>query len=117
MNRSDLYEKLQEKFPYLSEEFVRIFVNSAFENISTSLEEGRRVELRGFGTFFVKKRKGRIGRNPKTGAAVFVAPKVVPLFRIGKGLLTQVNATKPLAFEDFRKKNTSWESRLTPGHL
>ncbi len=59
-------------------------VETVFEEISTSLENGRRVELRGFGSFGLKERKGRVGRNPKTGESVKVDPKRVMFFKAGK---------------------------------
>jgi len=55
-------------------------VNTIFSEITKSLAEGRRVELRGFGAFSVQKRKERIGRNPRTGDAVNVSAKYIPRF-------------------------------------
>jgi integration host factor subunit beta len=55
------------------------------------LERGDRVELRGFGTFSVKHRDARVGRNPRTGDTVSVAPKTVPFFKTGKHLRDLVN--------------------------
>jgi integration host factor subunit beta len=63
----------------------------ALEEVSTALEQGRRVELRGFGAFSVRKREARQGRNPRTGAAVAVAAKRVPFFKPGKELRDRVN--------------------------
>jgi len=63
------------------------------EAISGALSTGDRVELRGFGSFTVKKRAPRVGRNPKTGASVNVPAKVVPHFKPGKELRERVDAT------------------------
>ncbi len=67
-------------------------VRVVFEEITGALERGDRVELRGFGTFTVKQRNARIGRNPRTGATVQVAPKAVPFFKTGKQLRESVNS-------------------------
>ena len=59
--------------------------------IGTSLSKGKRVEIRGFGTFSVRNRKARIGRNPKTGTAVHIGLKYHPYFRASKGLKAILN--------------------------
>ncbi|MDX8383950.1 MAG: HU family DNA-binding protein, partial [Ghiorsea sp.] len=63
-----------------------------FSAISEELANGGRVELRGFGSFSIKKRDARTGRNPKTGESVEVASKVVPHFKPGKELRERVDA-------------------------
>ena len=62
-----------------------------FDEIAAALARGDRVELRGFGTFAVKRQAPRIGRNPRTGEIVDVAAKHVPNFRTGKQLHTRLN--------------------------
>ena len=66
-------------------------VNSVFNLISESLERGQRVELRGFGSFGLKERRSREGRNPKTGEQVQVAAKRVMFFKAGKELRERVD--------------------------
>jgi integration host factor subunit beta len=66
-------------------------VETIFEEISLSLERGQRVELRGFGSFGLKERKSREGRNPKTGEAVSVEAKRVMFFKAGKELRERVD--------------------------
>jgi len=61
-------------------------VNAVFDNISKALKKGDSVTLVGFGTFVVKKRKARIGRNPQTGKEIKIAAKKVPAFKPGKEL-------------------------------
>ena len=68
-----------------------ILVNLFFESITEALSKGEKVELRGFGSFRVKRRKSRQGRNPKTGASVKVPEKVVPFFKPGKAFKGMVN--------------------------
>jgi integration host factor subunit beta len=61
-------------------------VDIFFDQISTALAEGDRVEIRGLCSFFVKEYKSYPGRNPKTGESVTVASKKLPFFKIGKEL-------------------------------
>ncbi|MEO1272427.1 MAG: HU family DNA-binding protein, partial [Myxococcota bacterium] len=65
--------------------------NTIFNSMSESLAEGNRIEMRGFGTFSVKHYPGYVGRNPRTGQEVKVAPKRAIQFRVGKELRERVN--------------------------
>ena len=90
MNKSELIEELAAKTGYnpkLTDKMVRIF----FDRIKAALSAGDKVEIRGFGSFTLKKYKGYIGRNPKTGETVEVKPKQLPVFRTGKNLRSRVN--------------------------
>jgi len=90
MNKSKLIENLATKTGYnpkLTDKMVRIF----FDRIKAALSAGDKVEIRGFGSFTLKKYKGYIGRNPKTGETVEVKPKQLPVFRTGKDLRSRVN--------------------------
>lgn len=91
MTRSDLVEKLAQKFSSLSKRDVEKAVDVIFDEITTTLAKGGRVELRGFGAFSVRKRESRVGRNPRTGEKVNVPPKSVPFFKAGKGLKERLN--------------------------
>ena len=66
-------------------------VNVLFESMGQALVAGERIEIRGFGSFKVRQYQGYIGRNPRTGATIEVKPKVLPVFKVGKGLRAQVN--------------------------
>ncbi|NKB89833.1 MAG: integration host factor subunit beta [Acidobacteria bacterium] len=70
-----------------SEQVVTVF----FDSIVESLRRGDKVELRGFGTFRLRHRRARVGRNPKTGESVQVPAKAVPYFKPGKELRRLVN--------------------------
>lgn len=85
MTRSELTVALadQQRVSRLEAEMV---VDTFFETILRALEDGDRVELRGFGTFQTKAYGGYTGRNPATGEAVTVDPKVLPVFRLGREL-------------------------------
>lgn len=90
MNKSDLIKQLAIKNDLLAKDAGTV-VETIFEEISASLENGRRVELRGFGSFGLKERKARDGRNPKTGESVKVDPKRVMFFKAGKELRERVD--------------------------
>ena len=91
MIRSELLQALARDNPGLRAEEVEKVVDTFFEEIEQRLAQGGRVELRGFGAFSVKKRDGRTGRNPRTGAAVDVEEKHVPFFKTGKLLRDRLN--------------------------
>ena len=91
MIRSELIQKIADENPHLYQRDVERIVNTIFEEIIGAMSNGDRVELRGFGAFSVKKRDGRIGRNPRTGEAVQVDEKHVPFFKTGKLLRDRLN--------------------------
>lgn len=84
MIRSELVAIVASNNPHLYHSDVGRIVDAILDDITQSLENGDRVELRGFGTFSVRHRPSRSGRNPKTGDAVFVEEKWVPFFKAGK---------------------------------
>lgn len=88
--KSDLIDRIYEKSGYELKE-VRSIVDIFLEEVKKSLEDGQSVELRGFGTFEIRKRKGREkARNPKTGETVSVEDHAVVAFRSGKELKSSV---------------------------
>ena len=91
MTKSELIENLSTKHPTLSAKEVEGIVKDILELIAQSLEEGNRIEVRGFGSFSLHHRQPRVGRNPKTGEKVQVAAKAVPHFKPGKALRDAVN--------------------------
>ena len=104
MIKSELVLKVAEHNPHLYQRDVENIVNAIFNEITTALSEGDRVELRGFGAFSVKKRDARIGRNPRTGEQVDVAEKVVPYFKTGKEMRQRLNKTPPVKKAAAKKK-------------
>ena len=70
---------------------IEIIVDTVLENIGETLSSNGRVEIRGFGTFSVRHRSARNGRNPRTGEAVVVPAKNVPMFKPGKGVRDRLN--------------------------
>ena len=91
MTRSELIERLAARQPQLTGTDVELAVKLILDALSTSLAEGRRVELRGFGSFGLNHRPPRQGRNPKTGQMVAVPAKKVPHFKAGKELRERVD--------------------------
>ena len=91
MIKSELIQQIAEDNPHLYQRDVERIVSSLFKEITAALARGDRVELRGFGAFSVKKRDARMGRNPRTGAAVPVPEKTVPFFKAGKELRERMN--------------------------
>ena len=90
MTKADLIEEVA-AIGGLSKKSSAQVVNTFFGSIVESLRHGDKVELRGFGTFKLRRRKSRIGRNPKTGEQVRVPAKIVPFFKPGKDLRELVN--------------------------
>ena len=90
--KSQLIQNITEANPHLFVRDVERIVNTIFNEITNSLAEGKRVELRGFGAFNVQHRKARTGRNPRTGDAVTVEEKYIPRFKTGKELRVKLNS-------------------------
>ena len=82
--KTELVDRISIQNPHLYRQHAEKIVNTIFSEITAAIARGDRVELRGFGVFFVKLREGRAGRNPRTGALVSVGGKAVPLFRSGR---------------------------------
>lgn len=91
MIKSELIQQIAEDNPHLYQRDVERIVSTVFEEITSALSRGDRVELRGFGAFSVKTRDARMGRNPRTGEAVPVPQKAVPFFKAGKELRERMN--------------------------
>lgn len=91
MTKSELISQLAAKQPQLDYRDVELAVKELLVQMSAALAAGERIEVRGFGSFSLRYRPPRIGRNPKTGASVAVADKHVPHFKPGKELRERVN--------------------------
>jgi len=86
MTKAQLIEKVSEQLKVMTKRQTEIIVNTVFNSIKETLAKGDKIEIRGFGSFRLRSRKMRDGRNPKTGAAVVVPAKRVPFFKAGKEL-------------------------------
>ena len=91
MTKSELIDKLADQQRHLAHLDVELGVKSILEQMSGSLSAGKRIEIRGFGSFSLHYRAPRMGRNPKTGEAVALPGKHVPHFKPGKSLRERVN--------------------------
>lgn len=90
MNKNELVEEVSNKTGFTKADTLKL-VNAMIETISKALRKGQKVQLVGFGTFDVTKRKARNGRNPQTGKPITIAAKTVPAFKAGKALKESVN--------------------------
>ena len=91
MTKSELIVKMTDRLPYLTHKDAEIIVNTIFDSMVDTLQNGDRIEIRGFGSFKVKHREARQGRNPKTGETVNIPAKRMPFFKIGKELNERIN--------------------------
>lgn len=93
MNKSELVEALaaENGLTYKKAEEI---VNLIFDSMASTLSDGGRIEIRGFGSFVVKDYKSYMGRNPKTGEMIKVRPKRLPFFKVGKELRERVNSAR-----------------------
>jgi len=90
VKKADLVENIAAQIER-SKADVTDMVNAVFENITDALKRGEEVALIGFGSFKVKRREARKGRNPKTGEEIDIAAGNVPSFKAGKALKDAVN--------------------------
>ncbi len=92
MNKSDLINALAARAKHISLKDMEVIVNEIFNSMTDSLKRGERIEIRGFGSFEVRERQPRIGRNPKSGEKVHVGRRKVPFFKVGKELRERINS-------------------------
>ena len=90
MTKAELVDEIAQKAD-LTRKHSEVIVDAVFSSIIEALQEGDKIELRGFGSFRVRHRASRTGRNPKTGEGVQVPAKKVPYFKPGKELRELIN--------------------------
>src|SRR3954468_9901633 len=90
MTKADLVEEVI-RLTQLPRKESESIVETIFESIIEALQKGEKIEIRGFGSFRTRQRRGRVGRNPKTGAKVEVPAKKIPFFKPSKELKDFVN--------------------------
>ena len=91
MTKSELVQRVAELHPHLRHSDIERVVETIFTAIGDSLARGARTEIRGFGSFAIKHREARTGRNPKTGVTVEVPHRRSPYFKTGKLLRAKLN--------------------------
>lgn len=92
MTKSDLVQTLSEKITTLTKKECEVIVDTVFQNMRNALHRGEKIEIRGFGSFTVRVRRAKEGRNPKTGEKVSIPEKRIPFFKVGKELRELVNS-------------------------
>jgi len=106
MTKSGLIEAVADKTPHISKKDTEIVVNTIFESMAEALRHGQRIEIRGFGSFQVKIREAREGRNPKTGEPVHISAKRTPFFKVGKELKEMVDKVPLEAVEQANQRES-----------
>jgi len=91
MTKRGLIDEVVRLYPRYSRRDCEAMVNTVFATMAFALRGDERIEIRGFGSFVVKHRRAREGRNPKSGRLVAVNPKRVPFFKVGKELKLRVD--------------------------
>ncbi len=92
MTKGELIANIAHPDPHFTPEAVETLLNAVLEQVATTLAQGERMELRGFGSFRVRERPARTARNPRTGAAVTVVAKRVPVFKAAKELCQRLES-------------------------
>jgi integration host factor subunit beta len=90
MTKAELVDEVS-RTSDLTRKHSEVIVEAVFSSIVDALQQGDKIELRGFGSFRVRRRHSRTGRNPKTGAGVIVPAKSIPHFKPGKELRELIN--------------------------
>ena len=109
MTKRGLIEEVAKLYPRFSRREAEVMVNAIFGSMADALRHEERIEIRGFGSFVVKHRRAREGRNPKTGRTVSVAAKRVPFFKVGKELRLRVDG-QPVTAADRETDTPTAES-------
>ena len=91
MNKPDLIDQVQKRTISFTKQDILESVDEILDFITKSLSKGNRIEIRGFGSFSLRARKARVGRNPSTGTAIHIGHKYHPYFRASKVLKESLN--------------------------
>jgi len=91
MNRSGLVDKLANRLVFIKNQDVKEGLTLICDKLISSLQEKKRIEVRGFGSFSARKRSPRMGRNPKTGTSISIEPKYLIYFRASKTINQDLN--------------------------
>mgnify|MGYP006444232305 CR=1 FL=1 len=91
MTKSELIEKVSDLFEQYKKRDVERAINTIFDSMKEALIQEQRIEIRGLGTFKVKEREARLGRNPKSGEGVDIPDRKIPFFKAGRALKVKLN--------------------------
>ena len=115
MTKAELVEEVS-RVSDLTKKHSEVIVDTVFKNIIDALHRGEKIELRGFGSFRLRRREPRKGRNPKTGEEVQIPAKRTPFFKVGKELKEMVDASRgPLPPDDDDDADSAGERRHESG--
>lgn len=117
MVKSELIARIANKHPHLSTRDVEFAVNQIIECMSTTLSQGERIEIRGFGSFSLHYRPPRNAHNPKTGEKVATVGKYVPHFKPGKELRERVNGGYGQPIHGTKDENDDDDTSGTPDSI
>ena len=95
MTKSELIALLADRYPILMTKVAEAAVKTIHGAMTRALQDGRRIEIRGFGSFCLNRRPARVGRNPKSGEKVRVPAKFIPHFKPGKDLRERIRGAAP----------------------
>src|SRR2546430_9999570 len=112
LTKADLIEEVL-RITELPRKESETIVETIFDSIIESLQQGQKIEIRGFGSFRTRERRGRIGRNPKTGAKVEVPAKKIPFFKPSKELKDFVNSAEAQASDRKSTRLNSSHSQIS----
>ena len=91
INKKELIEKISKNQDQLPHRDIELAVKTVINCMTQALSTGERIEIRGFGSFSLRYRRPRVGRNPKSGMSVTINERYVPHFKPGKNLKNKVN--------------------------
>ena len=111
MTKSDLIERVAARKEHVSKKDTELVVNTIFDTMTQALRTNDRIEIRGFGSFQVKIREAREGRNPKTGDEVRIPAKRTPFFKVGKELKERIDQAREMDQGSQRPGAASMEPR------
>ncbi|KAF0157727.1 MAG: integration host factor subunit beta [Syntrophaceae bacterium] len=94
MTKNELIKRTWVKFKIYPQKDIALAVQTILDSMVGALRKNERIEIRGFGTFTMRERKSRVGRNPKSGAEVSLDDRRVPFFKTGKELRLKVDDKK-----------------------
>ncbi len=103
MNREELSARVAERAG-VQRRVANTVMTAVFDAIADGMGQNEKITIAGFGTFEARERAGRVGRNPRTGEAIRIAPRRVPTFTPGKGLRDSVMGVEMLSAESTRDR-------------
>ncbi len=116
MTKADLVEQVAEAIgPGITKKDCALVVDGFLNAVKLALSQGENIEIRGFGTFKVRKRKTRMARNPRTGESVEVPSRAVPVFKPSKHLRAKVERLDPKGSRGGSAPDEGWGRTLRRG--